>query len=62
MRPNACSVKAGGAFKKTEWGGAICDAMAPQEVRGPLTPGYLLLARDCLGRRRLAHAQRWLLT
>ncbi|KIY93785.1 isochorismatase hydrolase [Monoraphidium neglectum] len=25
------NVKAGGAFKKTEWGGAICDAMAPQE-------------------------------
>lgn len=25
------NVKAGGAFKKTEWGGAICDAMAPKE-------------------------------
>lgn len=25
------NVKAGGAFKKAEWGGEICDAMAPQE-------------------------------
>jgi hypothetical protein len=25
------SVKAGGAFKKSDWGGAICGAMAPQE-------------------------------
>lgn len=25
----ARSVKAGGAFKKSEWGGAICDTMAP---------------------------------
>lgn len=24
------NVKAGGAFKKSDWGGAICDAMAPQ--------------------------------
>eukprot|EP00879_Flechtneria_rotunda_P011482 GHRR01011995.1.p1 GENE.GHRR01011995.1~~GHRR01011995.1.p1 ORF type:complete len:178 (+),score=35.17 GHRR01011995.1:306-839(+) len=28
VRP-ACSVKAGGAFKRSEWGGAICDAMQP---------------------------------
>lgn len=24
-----CSVKAGGAFKASEWGGKICDVMAP---------------------------------
>jgi ureidoacrylate peracid hydrolase len=32
MCRTVCSVKGGGAFKASEWGGAICDTMKPADT------------------------------